>query len=195
MMPAVERICERTYDVSCLRYGYFRDDRDPAKGWIGVEFEPRFATNYFQLRNRFSILIENNVYADFKTRVRANNGLVRAILDYAAEHLDELRELAAAADARAVQRGLAPGPDDVFGLEFDYRPLKEPLTVHAYETEVVPGPWPNRRATDKIEVHTIPYYADGFSKRSIPFAAGYLVPAPSPASSICFSATGSRSSA
>lgn len=178
MMPAVERICERTYDVPVCGYGYFRDDRDPAKGWIGMEFEPRFATNYFQLRNRFSILIENNVYADFKTRVRANNGLVRAILDYAAEHLDELRELAAAADARAVQRGLAPGPDDVFGLEFDYRPLKEPLTVHAYVTEVVPGPWPNRRATDKIEVHTIPYYADGFSKRSIPFAAGYLVPAP-----------------
>ena len=178
MMPAVERICEEKYDVLACGYGYFRDDKDPDKGWISMEFEPRFATNYFQLRNRFSILIENNVYADFETRVRANYGLVRSILDYAFEHSDKLRVLAAEADARAVRRGLNPGPDDVFGLAFEYRPLKEPLTVHSYVTEVVPGPWPNRRATDKVEVHTIPYYADGYATRSIPFAAGYLIPTP-----------------
>ena len=180
MMPAVEKTCEQKYDVLTCGYGYFRDDKDPAKGWGSMEFEPRFATNYFQLRNRFSILIENNVYADFKTRVRANDGLVRSILDYASENADKLRTMAAEADARAVRRGLAPGPDDVFGLEFDYRPVKQPLTVHSYVTETVPGPWPNRRATDKVEVHTIPYYADGFATRSIPFAAGFLVPAPEP---------------
>ncbi|MHB8054504.1 MAG: M14 family metallopeptidase [Candidatus Aminicenantales bacterium] len=180
MMPAVERLCEQKYETSVCGYGYFRDDKDPAKGWGSMEFEPRFGTNYFQLRNRFSILIENNVYADFKTRVRANYRLLRSIFDYASEHFDEIKALAARADARAVLRGLNPGPDDVFGLEFDYRPLKEPLTVHSYVTEVVPGPWPNRRATDKVEIHTIPYYADGFSKRSVPFPAGYLITSSEP---------------
>ena len=181
MMPAVERLCEQKYETMACGYGYFRDDKDPAKGWVSMEFEPRFGTNYFQMRNRFSILIENNVYADFKARVRANYRMLRSILDYASDHCDEIKALAATADARAVRRGLNPGPDDVFGLEFDYRPLKEPLTVHSYVTEIVPGPWPNRRATDKVELHTIPYYADGFIKRSVPFAAGYLITSSEPA--------------
>ena len=183
MMPAVEQTAERKYDTLTCGYGYFRDDKDPDKGWVSMELQPRFSTNYFGLRNRFSILIENNVYADFKTRVWGNYHFLESILDFAVAHVDEMIKMAAAADARAVRRGLNPGAGDVFGLEFDYRPLKTPLTVNAYETEIIgmDGPWPRRRSTGKVVVRTVPYYADAFIKRSVLFPAAYLVPVTEPA--------------
>jgi hypothetical protein len=183
MMPAAEQTTEQKYDTLTCGYGYFRDDKDPQKGWGSMEFQPRFSTNYFGLRNRFSILIENNVYADFKTRVWGNYHFLESILEFASGHFDEMKKMAAEADARAVRRGLNPGADDVFGLEFDYRPLKAPITVNAYVTEVIgmDGPWPRRRSTGKLEVRTVPYYADGFIKRSVPFPAAYLVPVTEPA--------------
>jgi len=183
LMPAVDGIAEKKYKTLTCGYGGFRDFKDPAKGWETLDPQPRYATNYFALRNRLSILIENYVYADFKTRVQGNYHYLKALLDYANDHFDEIKTLTAEADARTVRKGLDPGPNDVFGLEFDLRPVKEPLTVHAYVMEVIQkeGQRPQRRATDKMEVHTVPYFSDFFIKRSVPFPAAYLIPAPEPA--------------
>jgi len=183
MMPAVEEINEKKHNVLTCGYGYFRDDKDPDKGWISMELQPRFSTNYFGLRNRFAVLIENNVYAEFKDRVWGNYHFLESLLEFASAHFDEMKALAAAADARAVRRGLSPAAEDVFGLAFDVRPMKDPLTVYAYETEVLgpDGPWPRRRSTGKLHIRTVPYYADGFITRSVPFPAAYLVPVTEPA--------------
>ena len=183
MMPAVEKINEDKHGVLTCGYGYFRDDKDPDKGWTAMEFEPRFSTNYFALRNRFAILIENNVYAEYKDRVWGNYHYLESLLEYASAHVDEMKALAAAADARSVRRGMNPSAGDGFGLEYDYRPLKNPITVYAYETEVIgtEGAWPRRRSTGKLHVRTVPYYADGFATRSVPFPAAYLVPVTEPA--------------
>ena len=71
-MPAVDGIAEKKYKTLTCGYGGFRDFKDPQKGWRSLDPQPRYATNYFGLRNRLSILIENYVYADFKTRVLGN---------------------------------------------------------------------------------------------------------------------------
>jgi len=184
LMPAVDVIAEKKYKTLTCGYGGFRDGKDPQKGWETLDPQPRYATNYFALRNRLSILVENYVYADFKTRVLGNYFYLKSILDYAYDHFDEIKTLTAEADARSVRKGLNPGPNDVFGLEFDLRPVKEPLTVHAYVMETVPakeGQRPQRgRPTDKVEVHTVPYYSDFFIKRSVAFPAAYLIPVPEP---------------
>jgi len=183
-MPAVDGIAEKKYKTLTCGYGGFRDAKDPQKGWETLDPQPRYATNYFGLRNRLSILIENYVYADFKTRVLGNYFYLKSILDYAYDHFDEIKTLTAEADARTVRKGLNPGPNDVFGLEFDLRPVKEPQTVHAYVVETIPakeGQRAQRRPTDKVEVHTVPYYSEHFIKRSIPFPAAYIIPVPEPA--------------
>ena len=83
------------------------------------------------------------------------------------------------------RKGLNPGPNDVFGLEFDVRPLKEPQTIDGLcrrnQTSQVKASAPIRRPTGKVEVSTVPYYSEHFIKRSIPFPAAYLVPVPEPA--------------
>jgi dipeptidyl-peptidase-4 len=181
MMPEIESILEKKYDTTAIGYGGFRDFRSPEKGWQTFEPQPRYVTNYIGLRNRLSILDENYVYADFKARIMGNYHFLRAILDYCSAHLEEIEKLVGEADRKACLRGLRPGDDDRFFVETELRPLQDPITVHAYETEIISqaeGQRPRVRPTDKVNVLTIPYYSDWTGTRSVRFPFAYLLGVP-----------------
>jgi Zinc carboxypeptidase len=181
MMPEIETLLEKKYGTPAVGYGGFRDFRAPEKGWETFEPQPRYVTNYIGLRNRLSILDENYVYADFKTRVMGNYNFLRAILDYGAAHIEEIRTLVGEADRKTVLRGSRPSDQAAFAVEYELLPLRNPLTVHAYEVEVSPrgeGQQPEIRPTDKVQVHTIPYYSDWTAKRSVPFPFAYVLGVP-----------------
>ena len=181
MMPEIETILEKTYKTPAVGYGGFRDFRAPEKGWQTMEPQPRYVTNYIGLRNRISILDENYVYADFKARVTGNYNFLRAILDYCWAHVDEIKQLVAAADRRTVLRGMKPTEKDLFFVEYEVQPLKNPVTIHAFETEIIPqgeGRRPQIRRTDKVKVQTVPYYSDWVGKRGVRFPAAYIITVP-----------------
>ncbi len=178
MMPEIEARLEKNYGTPAVGYGGFRDFRAPEKGWQTFEPQPRYVTNYIGLRNRFSILDENYVYADFKTRVSGNYNFLRAILDYCCAHLEELKRLVAEADRKAVLRGLRPSEKDLFFVDYELQPLKTPLTVHAYETEVIPrgeGQRPQVRRTDRVQVQTVPYFSDWVGKKAVRLPFAYVL--------------------
>ncbi len=178
MMPEIEAGLEKNYGTPAVGYGGFRDFRAPEKGWQTFEPQPRYVTNYIGLRNRFSILDENYVYADFKTRVSGNYNFLRAILDYCCAHLEELKRLVAEADRKAVLRGLRPSEKDLFFVDYELQPLKTPLTVHAYETEVIPrgeGQRPQVRRTDRVQVQTVPYFSDWVGKKAVRLPFAYVL--------------------
>jgi len=179
MLPAINSIMKERYGTLGLPFGGFRDWKAPEKGWETFEPQPRYVTNYVGLRNRVSILDENYVHADFKTRVLSNYFFLKAVLDYAADNADELIRLVAEADERAVRRGLAPADADTFGVEYELKPLDEPVTIHGYETEIIerPGTFPDMKKTDRKKIYTVPYYADYQVKRSVRFPFAYLLPA------------------
>ncbi|MDH4271574.1 MAG: M14 family metallopeptidase [Candidatus Aminicenantes bacterium] len=181
MMPEIESILEKKYGTPAVGYGGFRDYRAPEKGWQTFEPQPRYVTNYIGLRNRLSILDENYVYADFKARVMGNYHFLRAILDYCSAHLEEIDRLVTEADRKTSLRGLGPGDDDHFFVEYELEALQNPVTVHAYETEVIPqgeGQRPRVRATDKVNVLTIPYYSNWVGKRGVRFPYAYVLGIP-----------------
>lgn len=178
MMPAIEAILEKKYDTPAVGYGGFRDFKSPEKGWETMEHEPRYVTNYMGLRNRLSILDENYVYADFKTRVMGNYAFLRAILDYCSAHLEEIGRLVAEADRQTIRRGLNPSDKDLFYVDYELLPLKNPVTIHAYETEVIPqgeGRRPLVRPTDRVKVTTVNYYADWEGKTGVRFPFAYII--------------------
>ena len=179
MLPAINGIMKDKYGTLGLPYGVFRDWKAPEKGWETFEPQPRYVTNYIGLRNRLSILDENYVHADFKTRVLSNYFFLKAVLDYAADHADELIRLVAEADQRTVRKGLAPADSDTFGVEYELRPLDDPVTIHGYETEIIerPGTFPEMKKTDRKKIYTVPYYADYRVKRGVRFPFAYLLPA------------------
>jgi dipeptidyl-peptidase 4 len=181
MMPEIEAILEKKYATPAVGYGGFRDTRAPEKGWETFEPQPRYVTNYIGLRNRLSILDENYVYADFRARVMGNYNFLRAILDYCSAHIEEIERLVSEADRKAVLKGIHPSDKETFFVEYDVLPLKNPVTVHAYETEVIPrgeGQRPEVRATDKVKVQTVPYYSDWVGKRGVRFPYAYVIGVP-----------------
>lgn len=181
MMPEIEAILEDQYNTPAVGYGGFRDYRDPGKGWQTFDPQPRYVTNYIGLRNRFSILDENYVYADFEARIMGNYHFLRAILDYYSAHWEEIGQLAAEADHRIITSGLRPGQADRFFVEYELQPLQNPVTVYAYETEVISrgeGQRPRLRPTSKVNALTIPYYSDWVGKRAVPLPSAYVLAVP-----------------
>jgi len=181
MMPEIEAILEKRYGTPAVGYGGFRDNRAPEKGWESTEPQPRYITNYIGLRNRLSILDENYVYADFKARVMGNYNFLRAILDYCYDQLEEITGLVSGADNRIVLKGLEPSEKDVFFVEFEVRPLKDPVTVHAYEVEIIDqgqGRRPEVHPTEKVKTWTIPYFSDYVGTRSVRFPYAYIFGVP-----------------
>jgi dipeptidyl-peptidase-4 len=183
MMPAIDATLEKRYGTLSVPYGDPMDFRDMEKGWRTFGHQPRYMTNYVGLRGRLSILDENYTYADFRTRVAGTYHLLQAILDYAAANAAEIQRLAAEADARTVQAGLAPKETDTFGLDIDVRPLPGKITILGYEMETPPPPaegaagggFSRPRPTDRKKTYAMPYYADFFAQRTVRLPYAYLV--------------------
>jgi len=182
MLPAIVKTLKEKYKTLAVPYGMFRDWRDPAKGWVTFEPQPRYFTNYTGLRNRISILDENYVHADYKTRVMSCFYFLKAILDYASDRATEIQKLVEEADRRTIQAGLKPEGRS-FAVEYDLQPLPKPVTINAYELEVIERPgggFPQLKPTDRKKPVTVPYFASYGPKRTVAFPFAYLLSVPDP---------------
>ena len=179
MMPAIDQTLEKKYDVLSIPYGNFRNFKDP-DGWVPAGPEPRYITNYIGLRNRLAILNENYAYADYKTRVLGCYYFLHSILEYCSSHKDEINMLVEEADRKTILRGMNPSPSDTFIIEYDVRPLEEPISILGWEMEPMESDrgFPRMRKTDREKIYTLPYFSDYFAKRSIQFPYGYLITVP-----------------
>lgn len=177
-MPAVKENLTNNFKWQNLFYGEFLDQRNPEKGWFYDAQQPRYIVNYIGLRNRLSILNENYVYANFKTRVIGCYNLLKAVLDYASANKNEIKKLIKAADERTIARGLNPTEKDSFAVESNYLKTPTPETINAFEVETYKDEATGRerlRKTDKVKQVTVPYFADYIPKRSVPFPYAYII--------------------
>jgi len=175
MMPALQKHLKNKYNTLAIPYGNFMGRE--MNGWATFSHQPRFVTNYVGLRNRMAILIENYAHAPFKTRVLGNYHYVKSILDYCTDQQDAIRTLIREADLATVKRGMSPTQQDTFAVEFEVKPLKDPVTILGYEMEIEEreGARPRMRRTDKTKTYTIPHHADFQPKRSVAYPAAYLI--------------------
>lgn len=89
-------------------YPSFVESDNPASGFVDSVAPPRFSHGYFQLRNRFGILVETHSWKDYPTRVRATRNTVDGLLRLAARHGTRWLATARQADARAARLGGTP---------------------------------------------------------------------------------------
>lgn len=182
MLPAMVKGLKEKYQTLAAPYGMFRDWRDPAKGWETFEPQPRYFTNYAGIRNRLSILDENYVHADYRTRVISCYYFLKSILDYCSQKTAEIQKLLEEADQRTVLQGLTPQGQS-FALDFELKALPNPVTINTYETEVAERPgggFPQLKPTERLKPVTVPYFADYLPKRTIPLPYAYLLSVPDP---------------
>ncbi|HBK46278.1 MAG TPA: peptidase M14, partial [Xanthomonadaceae bacterium] len=74
---------------------------DPASGFEDGVPTPRFSHGYFQLRNRFGMLVETHSWKEYPVRVRIMRNTILSVLDQADRHGRQWRDDALAADRRA----------------------------------------------------------------------------------------------
>lgn len=177
LFPAVSKTLSEKYNTLNVVYGEFINRMDITKGWETFGEEPRYVVNYAGLRNRLSMLNENNVYADFKTRVYGCYSLLRSILDYAYANRDEIKKLVKDTDEKTIARGLNPTPADSFAVEYRLEPAKEKIKVRSFEMETYKDDQgrTRQRRTGNIKVVEIPYLANYTAKRSVRIPYGYLI--------------------
>ena len=177
MMPSVASILRDQYKVENCFYGEFIDMKNPEKGWEEYASEPRYLTNYIGVRNRLSILNENYVYADYKSRVLGCYALLQSIADYCASHTREIKQLVNDSDQKTVNRGINPSPADSFPIEYIGKPISEKVTIKTYEVDVVKDADGNENyiKTDRKKTVQVPYIATYVATKSVKFPFAYLV--------------------
>ncbi len=84
-------------------YMAFDEEDNPMSGFTDSVPPPRFSHGYFQLRNRFGMLVETHSWKNYATRVRITRNTVISVLQQIALHGKQWRASALAADASAAQ--------------------------------------------------------------------------------------------
>jgi len=72
------------------------------RAWSTFEHVPRFHNNYVGMRNRFALLSEAYAYATFEDRIKVTNYFMEEALQFAHEHVDQIKKLAADADKESI---------------------------------------------------------------------------------------------
>lgn len=132
LLPAVtDRIKTRTgYDM--WFYGNFNRERPPTV-WETYSAQPRFGGPYQGLRNQMSILSEAYSYAPFKDRVIATREFLREILQYIAEHKEQVLEINRRARRETIEKGANPQPNDTVGIRHKVAAFPDKVLVKGYE--------------------------------------------------------------
>lgn len=182
LFPAAAGILKKKYGYDSLPYGNFVDRAEPAKGWANHAFEARYSTNYAGLRSMFTILDENYSHADFKTRVLACLGFVKAILHYTNDHIKEMRQIQQEVN-RSTRENYHRGK---FALEHKNEKLSE-LTIKSFvfkKEKIKPEdrdkfpPWFGEYYVTPTEAHkdyTVPYFNKAASTRQIELPMAYII--------------------
>jgi hypothetical protein len=85
-------------------------------------------------------------------------------------------------DKKTIQRGSDPAVTDSFAIEYKVRPLKEKITIKAFEAERTNDTniYFSYRRTNRQKDVTVPYYADYYPTKSVRFPYAYLITTPDP---------------
>ncbi len=101
-LPSIDKILKEKYSIESIPYGNFIKKDEPTKGWVNHASEGRFGTNYYGLRNRFSILNENYSHSDYKTRVLGSLGFIKSIIEFTSKNINEMSNMIQKADISAI---------------------------------------------------------------------------------------------
>ncbi|RPH25317.1 MAG: hypothetical protein EHM93_20040 [Bacteroidales bacterium] len=183
MMPKVSSVLLEKYKTENCFYGEFVDMGDYSKGWISYAAEPRYFTNYMGIRNRLSILNENYVYADFKSRVLGCYHLIHSLMDYSSANSAEIKSIVKDADAKTIAKGLNPSVADSFAITYEGRPTPNKVTIQTYEADkvVADNEWERYKKSDRRLDVTVDYIADYFATKNVKSPFAYILAIHDPA--------------
>lgn len=115
------------------------DRSDPAKGFSSSVGEPRYATGYYPLRHRPSILVEMHSYKPYRERVLANRDFLAELIAETGRSGRGLIAAIAAAEAATVAAGRPDAPPSTAVLSWAEAPAPDRIVVPFREWSVEPS--------------------------------------------------------
>ncbi len=176
MMPGVTSQLRDKYKIGNCYYGNFEDRTNIESDWIYHAVEPRYITNYIGLRNRFAILNENYVYANYKSRVEGCYYLLKSILEYSYNYAGEMKLAVQQADEKSIQRGLNPVKDSI-AIEYERKATPQKMTIKAISLEYYTDEEGRRRYRPGNDRRTVQlnYMADYYPAKQIQLPFAYIL--------------------
>ena len=158
-------------------YPAFVVDDDPASGFAAGPPQPRFSNGYWDLHNRFALLVETHSWKDYPTRVRVTHNIITQLARMMADQGGRWRDLERQSDARAQRLG----GEDV-ALDFDNGPHVTTIDFLGYaysrEPSAVSGALVTRYDPTKPEVWHVPFKDVVIAKTHVKAPlGGYVIPA------------------
>jgi len=108
------------------------DRDDPSAGFDSYVGEPRYATGYYPLRNRPSILVENHAYKPYGDRVLANRDFLLALFGQVASGREELIRAVQQAETLTVALGRGDADPSDVALAYEVAPASEKIRFPVY---------------------------------------------------------------
>lgn len=157
-------------------YPSFVEYDNPASGFSDGVSLARFSTGYFQLRNRFGVLVETHSWKTYPVRVKATAETIRATLAQVATHGKDWQTAVDLADARSAQLG-----GKSVALEYQTGPESRLIDFQGYAYSRTPsevsGALMTRYDESKPQTWHIPLFQNNSPKTSITAPlGGYIVP-------------------
>jgi hypothetical protein len=160
-------------------YVDLRDGNDPGKGFTSNVYAPRFATGYYPLRNRPSILVEMHSYKPYKQRVLANRDFLLALLAEVASDPASLMRAVADAEAATVALGKADAKPSTVAVVYEESEaadtIRFPVYAHELGPSVVSGEPLLRYRRGQVQEMDVPWYHRPKVTLTLPRPRGYLV--------------------
>jgi hypothetical protein len=158
-------------------YPSFVVDDDPASGFAAGPPLPRFSNGYWDLHNRFALLVETHSWKDYATRVRVTHNIIVALAQMMANEGAQWRTAQHEADLRAERLG---GQDVV--LDYENGPHVTTIDFNGYaytrEPSAISGSLVTRYDNKKPQVWHLPFKDVVVPKTHVTApAGGYIVPA------------------
>ncbi|HKJ93476.1 MAG TPA: hypothetical protein VJ957_09915, partial [Longimicrobiales bacterium] len=179
-LPAVRAAMQEKYGEPVFPYGNVRDPTDPT-AWTTYSPLAWYGTNYVGMRGRIAVLSEAYSHADFRTRVKVTHDFVLEVLEYAAAHADQIREIEAAADRQTTLEGAGKVKRPALAVE--YQPVSrgvEPVVLR--QVRAVPPPAGSQRRrpryepTGKLDTVNLPIMDRFAATATETLPGGYFLP-------------------
>jgi hypothetical protein len=179
MLPALRKALQDRYHEPIFDYGNVDDPLAP-RSWDTYAPVGWYGTNYIGLRGRMSILSEAYSHADFKTRVQVTHDFVAEVLDYAAQHSDDIRRIERDADRQTTLEGvgMAPRPSLAVAYKLGSRGV-EPVSLEVMKASGDTSKNASPLPTGTLRTWQLPVNDRFVDSLTRPLPAGYILPAAS----------------
>ncbi|HEX8060173.1 MAG TPA: M14 family metallopeptidase [Cyclobacteriaceae bacterium] len=173
----LKQISQKVSEKYNLRFGpfgdYYMNEGWPAKNFYTYNHHPRYLVNQFGLRNRMAILSEAFAHEPFNKRIYSTNAFVTSIIDFAAEHTDEIRLINRMAEKQAISQA---GSLKSKGVRYKMVPSEIFNNMPSYDYQYDSATKRYKPTKNRTVLNNVNYYGGFEAEVSSTIPGGYVIP-------------------